>query len=98
MIKAGAKLVESWEDVLGELLPHLKGRSRRRAAAPPPPDLTAVELRVFDLLADGPLHIDVIIERTGLPAARVASSLVGLEMKGVVRQLHGKVFERSDGG
>jgi DNA processing protein len=98
LIKAGAKLVESWEDILGELVPQLKGRSRKRAAAPPPPDLTAVELRVFDLLADGPLHIDLIIGRTGLPAARVASSLVGLEMKGVVRQLHGKVFERSDGG
>jgi DNA processing protein len=98
LIKAGAKLVESWEDVLGELVPHLKGPTRRRAEAAPPPDLSAEELRVFDLLADGPLHIDLIIGRTGLSAARVASTLVGLEMRGVVRQLHGKVFERSDSG
>lgn len=98
LIKAGAKLVETWEDVLGELVPHLKGRKSRRAETPPPPDLRPEEQRVFDLLADGPLHIDLLIARAGLPAGRVASALVGLEMKGVVRQLHGKVFERSDSG
>ena len=98
LIKAGAKLVEGWEDVLGELAPQLTGRTSRRAQAPPPPELRPEEQRVFDLLADGPLHIDLLIARAGLQAGRVASALVGLEMKGVVRQLHGKVFERSDGG
>ncbi|HYL81429.1 MAG TPA: DNA-processing protein DprA [Candidatus Acidoferrum sp.] len=98
LIKAGAKLVETWEDVLGELVPHLKGRKSRRAETPPPPDLRPEEQRVFELLADGPLHIDLLIGRAGLQPGRVASALVGLEMKGVVRQLHGKVFERTDSG
>ena len=96
LIKAGAKLVESWEDILAELLPHL--RPVRRAARPEAPaiQLTTEEQQLFDLLARGPLHIDALIVQAGLPGGRVASALVGLEMKGAVRQLTGKVFERHD--
>jgi predicted Rossmann fold nucleotide-binding protein DprA/Smf involved in DNA uptake len=53
---------------------------------------------VYDLLRDGPLHIDAIIVQSALGGGRAASTLVGLEMKGVVRQLQGKVFERKDAG
>jgi DNA processing protein len=104
LIKAGAKLVESWEDVVSELVPHLRhwidGRpgTGRPSVMAPPPALTEAERRVFDLLAKGPLHIDALIVRANLPGGRVASALVGLEMKGVIRQLSGKVFERCDGG
>ncbi|HEX7551603.1 MAG TPA: DNA-processing protein DprA, partial [Candidatus Methylomirabilis sp.] len=98
LIKAGAKLVESWEDVLVELVPNLKGRKRARPAEPPRPELTADERHLFDLLADGPLHIDQLIVKSDWGGGRVAAVLVGLEMKEVVRQLKGKVFERQDGG
>ncbi|MBI4536577.1 MAG: DNA-protecting protein DprA [candidate division NC10 bacterium] len=98
LIKAGAKLVESWEDVLAELVPQLKRGRRLKGAAAPLPPLTAEELRVYDLLALGSRHIDVLIGEAGLPGGRVASVLVTLEMKGVVRQLGGKVFERLDIG
>ncbi len=98
LIKAGAKLVENWEDVLAELVPNLRGRKRRRRAEPPPPVLADAEQRVYDLLGDGPLHIDAIIVQSGLGGGRAASVLVGLEMKGAIRQLRGKVFERTDGG
>jgi DNA processing protein len=98
LIKAGAKLVESWEDVLAELVPNLKRKRRRQAAESPPPDLSDEERRIYDLLADGPLHIDAIIVQCGWGGGRTASVLVGLEMKGIIRQLRGKVFERKDGG
>jgi DNA processing protein len=98
LIKAGAKLVESWEDVLAELVPNLKKGRSVRPAVPPPPNLTGDEQRVYDLLRDGPLHIDAIIVQSALGGGRAASTLVGLEMKGVVRQLQGKVFERKDAG
>jgi DNA processing protein len=97
LIKAGAKLVENWEDVLAELVPNLKRRRRARPAGPPPPDLTQEEGRIYDLLADGPLHIDAIIVQSGWGGGRAASVLVGLEMKGVIRQLQGKIFERKEG-
>ena len=98
LIKAGAKLVESWEDVLVELVPNLKGRKRVRPAEPPRPELTDDEQRLFDLLAGGPLHIDQLIVKSDWGGGRVAAVLVGLEMKEVVRQVKGKVFERQDGG
>jgi DNA processing protein len=98
LIKAGAKLVENWEDVFVELVPTLKGRRRARPAEPPRVDLTSDEQRLFDLLADEPLHIDQLIVKSGWGGGRVASVLVGLEMKGVIRQVKGKVFERQDGG
>jgi DNA processing protein len=96
LIKAGAKLVETWEDVLSELAPQVRPSRRRQAAGPPPPTLMPAEQQVFDILGDGPLHIDALIVRANLPGGRVASALVGLEMKGLVRQLTGKVFERHD--
>ena len=96
LIKAGAKLVETWEDVLSELLPQLRQRTPKRVPSPSLPSLTGAEQQVFDILAEGPLHIDALIVRAGLPGGRVASALVGLEMKGLVRQLSGKVFERLD--
>ncbi len=97
LIKAGAKLVESWEDVLSELVPQLRPRRAAPRPAVPPPLLAPAEHRVLELLAAQPLHIDVLIAEAELPAGRVASALVGLEMKGLVRQLPGKVFERKDG-
>jgi DNA processing protein len=96
LIKAGAKLVETWEDVLSELVPHLRRHPSKRAAPSPLPALTQAEEQVFSILAEGPQHIDSLIVRAGLAGGRVASALVGLEMKGLVRQLSGKVFERCD--
>jgi len=96
LIKAGAKLVETWEDVLSELAPQVRPSRPRRAAPPPPPTLTQAEQQVYDILSDGPLHIDALIVRANLPGGRAASALLGLEMKSLVRQLTGKVFERHD--
>jgi DNA processing protein len=96
LIKAGAKLVESWEDVLSEFLPALKP-SRRKPPAPPPGPLTPDERLVFEALGNGPRHIDAVIVATGLGGGPVASILVELEMRGVVRAVKGKVFELTDG-
>ncbi|MGE5850155.1 MAG: DNA-processing protein DprA [Candidatus Methylomirabilota bacterium] len=96
LIKAGAKLVETWEDVLCELAPQVRPSRPRQTVGPPPPPLMPAEQQVYDILSGGPLHIDALIVRANLPGGRVASALVGLEMKGLVRQLTGKVFERHD--
>lgn len=98
LIKAGAKLVEGWEDVLEEILPQLRGAPGPPARPVPTlPPLSEVEGRIFDLLAEGPLHIDLIIGRAGLGPGVTASALLSLEMKGGVRPLAGKVFARAEG-
>jgi len=49
-------------------------------------------------LSGGPQHIDALIVGSGLGGGRAASVLVGLEMKRIIRQRPGKVFERQKGG
>jgi DNA processing protein len=98
LLKAGARLTEGWEDVVAELASHLRPGSPAVDPAPLPaqplPPLTECERRIYDILEMGPLTIDAIIERLELPAGTVASALVGLEMKDLIRQHAGKRFEQ----
>lgn len=90
LIKQGAKLVESAEDILEEVLP----RFRHQESASKDRDLSLgdEEERVFCLLEDEPVHIDFIIAQTRMSASRVFSILLELELKGLVQQLSGKRF------
>jgi len=49
--------------------------------------------KLYELLtADDPVHIDDIVERSGLNSSDVLATLFNLEMQGIVRQLPGKQF------
>jgi DNA processing protein len=99
---AGAKLVQSWQDVAAELPREVAARllppepKRGAAGAPgnaPPPDLSGSELAVYELLsADEPVHIDALAEAGNLPVAALTATLLNLEMRDLVRQLPGKCF------
>jgi len=54
--------------------------------------LSEEEKQIVLLLKDGPLHVDELIARTGLPAATVLADLTVLEIGGAVEQLEGKTF------
>ncbi len=88
LIKQGAKLVESANDILNKLnLPaspgiHLKGAIGEN------PEQNLV-LRVLKREA---LNVDKIIEETKLPAATVAGALAILEIKGKVKNLGGNIY------
>lgn len=56
------------------------------------PKLSPDEAAVAQRLKNGTLHVDDVIEGTGLPVARVLASLTLLEVKGIVRQLPGKRY------
>jgi len=90
LIKQGAKLVESAEDILEEVLP----RFQHQGATSEDRDLSLEEEeeRVFSLLEDEPIHIDSIIAQTRMAASRISSILLQLELKGLVQQLSGKRF------
>jgi DNA processing protein len=90
LIREGAKLTQSAEDVLEEIAPHLSGvRSRARV------EVTREESAVLGLLSAGHEHVDTVILRSGLPAPRVLQILLSLELKGLVEQLPGKFFVAS---
>ena len=88
-----AKLVHSIDDIIAELAVQLKPLVASPAAKPLP-QLTIFEQNVYDRLDDTPIHIDEIIERTGFSPSDTLVHLLGLEFKGMVRQLAGKYFVR----
>jgi len=67
------------------------------AARPLPTDLTPEQTAIVAALQDGPMQLDALIDKTGLPAARVLSQLTLLQIKKILRQLPGKLYERSGG-
>ena len=95
LIKEGAKLVESTEDILEEILPQWK---REKETTPtieaPMPDLSREEKVLYRLLGDTPLHIDAMIRETQLDPGRVSSLLLNLELKGLICQWPGKCFSK----
>lgn len=57
-------------------------------------ELEDIERRIYTYLSnDGKQQLDTIAISCGLPVFRVSSTLLELEMKGVIRCLPGKVFE-----
>jgi DNA processing protein len=102
LIKQGAKLVTSWEDVIeelptpvrAELIPVEAATSEERSllieAA-----LGPIERPLYEILSpDQARQIDEIVELSGLSSSEVLAALFDLELKGVVRQLPGKQFLR----
>ena len=108
LIKQGAALVATWEDVW-EALP----ADTRLALTPPQPpesqdgasaslfeaaELPAAEKKVFSLLrSDESTHIDQLVERlcSYLSSSEIFSALFELELSGRIRQLPGKYYVRS---
>ncbi|MBM3225991.1 MAG: DNA-protecting protein DprA [Candidatus Tectomicrobia bacterium] len=101
LIKRGAKLVEDIDDILEELpevvrlavRPSGTGQEAPACTAMPS-DLAADEAHVLGLVAPEETHIEVIIQASALSAQVVASILVTLELRGLVRQFPGKFFTR----
>jgi DNA processing protein len=53
-----------------------------------------MQRRLWDLLGDGPRHIDDLVRALALPVAQLNGMLMLLEMKKAVRRLPGNVYER----
>jgi DNA processing protein len=95
LIKEGAKLVESSEDILEEILPQWRGeRETTPKVEIPRPDLTEEEKVLYELLSETPLHIDVMIRESRMDPGKVSSLLLNLELKGMVSQWPGKCFSK----
>ncbi|MBI3099418.1 MAG: DNA-protecting protein DprA [Planctomycetes bacterium] len=97
LLKQGAKLVETADDILDELGPYvdrLRPPAKEKTAPPVAARLSAPESTLYGCLSSEPMTIDELIDATSLPPATVSGSLLFLEMKNLVRQLPGKNFVR----
>ncbi len=98
LIKSGAKLVETWEDVVEEFSLPLRERFLARGAEEKEkmPELSSEEKMMFDRLKTDELtHIDELAEATTASVSEVLAILLNLELKGLVHQAPGKYFQRS---
>ena len=108
LIKQGAKLVATWEDVWEELpanvrltlVPDSGGESPtgQTASLFEEPSLSPHEKKIYRVLkADEAQHLDEIIEKLEpeLSSSEIFAALFELELSGKVKQLPGKNFVRS---
>ncbi len=98
LIKEGAKLVEDINDIVEELGPlaeaiHIKDNKKVEDIRSL--SLNSQENKIFSLLSSTPMAIDEITTKSGLPASNVASILMILEVKRLVKQLTGKRFVKA---
>ncbi|HSH07405.1 MAG TPA: DNA-processing protein DprA [Burkholderiales bacterium] len=94
LIKSGAKLVESAEDVLSELSALLPRSVAARSTAPlASPDAPQDPL-LLKLMGDDPVDVEALRARTGWPAERITAELLQLELAGRVETLAGGLFQR----
>ena len=94
LIKQGAKLAETADDILEELD---LGASRVPvdASSNLPPELDKLETLVYNLLTSDPRHIDELLEESRLGISEMSRILLDLETRKLVKQLQGKNFVRS---
>ena len=108
LIKQGAKLVATWEDVWEDLPPEVRLALTPTASPESPgsssaslfPDegLPPHEKRILSLLkADETTHIDEIVEKleNDLSSSEIFAALFELELAGKIRQMPGKNFVKS---
>ncbi|WP_026639751.1 DNA-processing protein DprA [Bordetella petrii] len=99
LIRQGAKLVETAQDITDELgAPMRAGRAKASGVATPDqapaPATAAHEPPLLRALGFDPLHLDALQARTGLDIATLNAQLLELELAGHVARLDGGRFQR----
>jgi len=93
LIRQGAKLVESAQDILEELrwqLPSISDHQVHSAATPKHSESDALlEAAGYD-----PVSVDDLAERTRLPLMAIHAGLLALEMQGQIEMLAGGMYRR----
>ena len=104
LIRSGAKLVETADDISEELGGMVAGfaamieQNMAGAKIPEEPALDSEYKRLLGLMGWDPVVIDTLITRSGLTAAEVSSMLLILELEGRVDPLTGGYYVQREEG
>ncbi len=98
LIKEGAKLVGSVEDIIEELEP-LKfcraAQTKSEGKAGIEPNLPQEERQVYSCLSSEPVHLDELVQKVDISYGKLLTSLLKLEYKKLIKELPGKIFVKS---
>ena len=105
LIKQGAKLIENIADILEEILPQLEKVKMPETLSTPgstsstetcitkrDENLNSIDRQIIAHLSNSLLHIDELITTMNLAPGDILSSLMKLELKGIIKQYPGKFF------
>jgi DNA processing protein len=100
LIRDGAKLVETVDDVLEELGPlatptRASSEDDREIRHPAELQLNEPEQAVLSHITDDPTTIDELVVASGLPVQNVLATISVLEMKRLIRRLGGSQVMRA---
>jgi DNA processing protein len=95
LIKSGAKLVESAEDVLAELSGF---RASGYASTTTKEVISTPDSRLLAHMGHDPVDVDSLCSRAGMSAEQVSSELLRLELDGRVAALPGGLYQRLEKG
>ena len=96
LIRQGAKLVETADDIISELGPLVGGL--RAAVGDPIEKGSAVseeDSRFLEQLGPDPTDVDTLVERTGLTPEAISSMLLDMELRGLVEACADGRYQRT---
>lgn len=88
-----AQAVLSGRDIVSELMWELDLEDMPAEKRAPQP-LTSDEERLLACFDDTPMHIDSLLERSGMSSGELSLHLMTLEMSGAIRSLRGGMYEK----
>lgn len=94
LIKEGARLVQTADDIMDELKLKLKP-SGMTGREPLRPVLSAEEEAIYKNLSAEPKYIDEVMESAKMPLNKITTLLFKLQLKKLVKELPGKNFVRA---
>jgi DNA processing protein len=95
LIKQGAGLVENADDILEALGMNYPSIPKKDTFKEMPlVDMDEAETALYNIIGDYPIHIDQITRDGNMEPGETSSMLMKMELKGLIRQLPGKMFVR----
>ncbi|NOX35845.1 MAG: DNA-protecting protein DprA [Deltaproteobacteria bacterium] len=103
LLKQGAKLVENEMDIIDELY-HFIHRKKEKLKTTPLQKQKSTHYTtckqnkcdIIKFIEPYPVHIDVIIEKTGMNPSKVTSQLLDLELEGIIKRHQGNYYSISE--